>query len=66
MPRRKRRTVPNGHEGATEPTAPGAPANRDVVKPGWTEFQDGPPQDSTAQPPSEELTPAKPMIDRHR
>ena len=56
-----------GHEGATESTKPGAPANREVITPDWVAIQDGKPLACDPPPPSKsDRKPAKPAIDRHR
>jgi hypothetical protein len=33
---------PEGHEGATESTAPGAPAERPILKPDWVSLENDP------------------------
>jgi hypothetical protein len=34
--------APEGHEGATESTAPGAPAERPIIKPDWASLENDP------------------------
>ena len=56
-----------GHEGATESTTPGAPAERKVITPDWVAIQGDKPLACDPPPPSKSnRKPAKPAIDRHR
>jgi hypothetical protein len=58
-----------GHEGATESTTPGAPAERKVITPDWVAIQDDKPlacEETGPSPSNADRRPAKPAIDRHR
>lgn len=67
MPSRKPAPA-QGHEGATESTKPGAPAERQVITPDWVAIKDDEPLACDPPPATSasDRRPAKPAIDRHR
>jgi hypothetical protein len=67
MPANERPVTQEGHEGATESTAPGRPNTREVITPDWAVLDKGDADCVPGETPtSRARTPGKPAIDRHR